>query len=361
MEIQTSAPASLPFELSKPIFSPYLLFSSEDTPYVDLKVATEGGCRAFLSLASPIGPINKVIVTFGFQNLSDCSQLAAMIAKKILEAATTECRSLIFDTLGMMECLVAPPFASALNGASDNSHDDIAEDMLTDEQWEALNAPLPEIHELMSDSFTMQFDDPHLEAAFAAANNAHFIKMDIGGIVLFCASLSIIYFTSFTKIDMSQVTAIQLLRAWILSLPMLLLFNSRTRAVYIIHRESIVIYYYIILTTWIRYMKLFMDCMDAEDFTNPLHMLGFAFLSIVILTFNARFRLLLPLVLACFAINCTFMPTICSRFYPESPLTSCVFYQVSKVLLVVVFPSLLIVRWLEKRARANFLNKLYES
>lgn len=291
----------------------------------------------------------------GFKNLSECTAPDTQkLARDMLETATSRCRSLIFDIAGLAETLVAPPPMPHFPprspiGEPGEHHED---------GWEAFDDQYLDITEIPGNSFTLQFDDPSIEHAFAASYNAHLIKLDACTLLLFGSALASQACTTFTKFTLSE--EVQLWRGFMLFLPLILLFlNAHTRTLYKHHRESLIIYYYAVLGLWARHVELYMYQMEAIDFTSPLYASGFAFLGVVVLGLHARFKLLLPLVVASVALNCDYMPTICSRFYSSMPYLACISYQVFWVMLMVC-PPLFIVRWLEKRFRADFIRKMYE-
>ena len=249
-----------------------------------------------------------------------------------------------------------PPLPEALNhGVDDEDDDDFIE-----EEWEVFeeDEPRPEV---ACNRFTLQFKDQRIERSFAAIHNSNLARMDIAGYLLcMCSAIYILFVphTAFNKA--ASFEGIQAWRSTFGFLPIVLLLNPRTRGFYFRHRETFITFIFCATLLWQLHVKHYIDCVTTETFTRALYLHGYSWLGVMVLMFQLRFKLALPLVLTCFVPDLTLVPAICSRFYPEQSLISCVGFDVLRIgFWVVAFP-LCLSRWMEKRCRDIFLRRMHE-
>lgn len=294
-------------------------------------------------------------MVLGFQNRFDCTPAAAELAKAVLDAAEFQCIKMVFSVISAMETLVSPPPVPALSESFHNESDDDSdnESLLN---WEAYGQA--RTVQLTRDTYSMQFHNNNVEAAFTAMHNGALAKYDMCGcFICFCAILYILYVpgTKFHKLEGAE--GVQLWRAFTFYLPMLFFITETGRKFYCLNREYLIIYIYFTNIMWNLHVKNYLDVLDPLDFSHAIYMRGCWWVGVPILLFRMRFRLLFPIVIASFAAAATLMPTICSKINPNGPILSCVGYELCKVAAVVVLPPLMVVRGLENSCRKSFMGR----
>ena len=297
----------------------------------------------------------SVGIVLGFRKRADCTPLAMKSAKTLLRTAATRCRDIIVNILAVTEMLVAPPPLPEL--ASNSDDEDLYEEEWSLSVRSSSDATLIDHHP--SDPLSLQFYDLGLEAAFTDWYNSTLTRMDFFGYMLcFCSALFILFAPRTAFNQASTQEGINYWRSMFAVLPSLLFLTPRTRNLYWRYREAIVMMVFASTTQWELHVRHYIGCVDAITFQKPLFFHGFSWLGVLILMFQMRFKLMLPLALTCFAADLTVLPTICSTFYPDTPFAVCAGYDVVKMGLMVVAGPLVLARFMEMRSRHIFLNGL---
>lgn len=316
-------------------------------------MATDRGCTTFLSLGGSLPNDGVIAVLLGFKNSTDCGPSATETARELLDTAATQCWGPISDILHLSELIVSPPpLLKYLPACRDQEHDSeyLTEDVNNTADGSATVAP--SYHPL-----TLQFTDPKLEAVFADEHNANLIKFDILSYLGTFAYMLCILFVPITRFNTPGFSdKVQIWRSMLRFLPALFLFTRRSRALYLPHREFLMAYNYFTCLLWFLYVKHYMDYMGPESFTKSSYMHGYLWLGMYMFLFQMRIRLLIPLVILCFAINATLLPHICATFYPA--VRWCVGYQLMRTAVVAVVVPVMIVRCLEQRSRHSFISRI---
>ncbi|KAL4541208.1 hypothetical protein Ndes2437B_g05589 [Nannochloris sp. 'desiccata'] len=257
--------------------------------------------------------------------------------------------------------LVAPPPLPGLEG--DNTEDDDDDDDFIEEEFEINSRSSAAVsladEDIPSDRFTLQFHDYRLETAFAAWHNNNLTRMDMFGFILCLGSAIYILFapsTAFNKV--AKATGVHAWWSIPAVLPLLLFTTCRSRLLYTKHREMILIYVFLFTTHWQMHVENYMNCVEPSIFTRSLYLHGFSWLGVLALMFQMRFKLLLPLTLACFAINFSLMPKICETYYPQTSLSVCVGFDLVRTGSLVLIGPLALVRWMEAHSRKFFFARL---
>jgi hypothetical protein len=256
--------------------------------------------------------------------------------------------------------LVAPPPLPVLEEEHTESDDD--EDFVEEEV--AINGRSSSgfrlaDEDILKDRFFLQFYDHQLETAFAAWHNSNLSRMDMFGFILCLGSAAFILFapyTSFTKI--SQATGVHAWWSIPAVLPLLLFTTSQSRRFYTKHREMILIYVFLFTSHWHLHLENYMNCVESSTFTRGLYLHGFSWLGVLALMFQMRLKLLLPLTLACFAIDFSLMPKICEKYYPETPISVCVGSNLVRMGILLLCGPLIVVRFMENHSRKVFFARL---
>jgi len=333
---------------------------SNPSRFLDLKPAADWGCTAFLSLAMAVSSSTLIAVVVGFKRRSDCNPISIRAAKNVLSTAATKSRESIINVLAVTEMLVAPPPLPSLEG--DNTESDNDEDFIEEEV--AINSfsssGLVLAHEdIPRDRITLQFNDHRLEAAFAAWHNNNLSKMDMFGFTFCLASAIFILFVPYTAFNkVAQATGVHVWWSIPAILPLLLFTTSRSGWFYTKHREMILMYVFLFTSHWQLHVENYMNSVEPSTFTRGVYLHGFSWLSVLILMFQMRFKLLLPLTLACFAVNFSLMPKICERYYPQTSISVCVGFDLLRMGLLVLIGPLALVRWMERHSRNVFFARL---
>lgn len=336
---------------------------SKNTRFLDLKPATDASCGAFISVATPLSGTTAVAVVLGFAERADCTSAAIRAAKMLLHMASTRCRDSVVNILAVTEMLVAPPPLPQLRHPDDEGRDgDGDEEDLVEEEWELSGRGSGEHPPLRNPAhpLTLRFPAPDMEAAFAAWHNHTLTRMDAFGFAMCGCSLLFILFIPHTAWDRAfRVADISPWRGAVSLLPALLLASPRTRPFYARHREAIVAYIFACVLQWTLHVAHYMHCMEPAAFIRPLHLHGFSWVGVLALLFQVRWRLLAPLVLACFAADAgAMMPTICATFYPTTAPAACMGLDLVRVGLLAITVPLALARVMELRARELFLARL---
>jgi hypothetical protein len=329
--------------------------------FLDLKPAADWGCTAFLSLATAISSSTFVAVVVGFKKRSDCTPCAIRAAKSVLSTAANQSRESIINILAVTEMLVAPPPLPGLeqDGVETDDEDDFIEEEVEINIRSSAATSLAN-EEIPRDRFTLQFHDHHLEKAFAAWHNNNLTRMDVFGLSLsLCSAIFMLFapYSAFNKV--SRATGVSAWWSVPAVLPLLLFTTPRSRAFYAKHREMIIIYVFAFVTHWQFHVENYMNCVEESTFTRALYLHGFSWLGVLILMFQMRFKLLLPLTLACFAVDFSLIPKICTTFYPETSLTACIGFDVVRMGFLVLIGPLTLAWWMEKHSRKFFFARLH--
>jgi hypothetical protein len=323
-----------------------------------LKPAADWGCTAFLSLATSISSSTLIAVVVGFKKRSDCTPVSIKAAKTLLNTAAIHSRESIINILAVTEMLVAPPPLPGLDqdGLETEDDDDFFEE---DVEVRSSGAISLADEDIPRGRFTLQFHDPRLETAFAAWHNNNLTRMDVFGFILCLCSAVFILFAPYTAFN--RVSKASNVHAWwsiLAVLPLLLFSTSKSRIFYTKHRELILIYVFLCTTNWQLHVENYMDCVEPSMFKRALYLHGYSWLGVLVLMFQMRFKLLLPLTLGCFAVGFSLMPKICSRFYPETSLAACVGFDLVRMGILILIGPLTLVRWMEKHSRKFFFARL---
>ena len=290
---------------------------------------------------------------------SECTPATgAQLANILVDAAELHHTKRISDIIAATEALMAPPPLPDLLDFFDVPEQDDDSRILEDDddfdEWNAVDQMPPS--ELISDKYTLEFNDLAAEAAFTALHNNALAKLDMGGFLICICSLVYIFYIPGTKFDkLERGEGVQKWRGFLFFLPLLLFLTERGRVIYCRYREMFVVYTIFMSAMWHIHVKHYMHCLRVDDYIHPAYMHGYLWLSVGIVLFQMRFRLLLPITIACFAVSAKLMPTICSTFYPERPGLFCVGYELSKVVVFVLVGPLTVARLLEKLCRKSFM------
>lgn len=211
--------------------------------------------------------------------------------------------------------------------------------------------------------FTLEFEDPRLETAFATENNNRMVHRDVFGYLVSLCVMASLLFAPQTKFSLPGATAhnesMQMWRWIVCYLPACFLFSKNMRPFYCRHREALLAFTYLTSASWALHVHHFLQLLEEASISRLIYMHGFIWLFLLILYFQMRFRLLLPLTFACFALDLAMLPKICRAFYPHSysPL-SCIGAQMMKFGVISLIGPLLFVWWAEKRSREAFVMRM---
>ena len=332
-----------------------LHFCREAKSYIDLQKAANRGCQSFVSIGRSLDNGTLLGLVLGFPNPSDCAASGINIATQLLDNAATECLDSISDILQISTLLLSPPpTLKYMQQTSDDSLDSDSDDAISDEE----NGLIIARPDVSYNLFTLHFTDPALEDKFAIEHNASLLKLDAFGFFAgFLYTLCLLFLPS-TKYNTPGLTKenIQCWRCFLLFAPSLLLFSRRTRQLYVQHREFLLAYTFLTTALWLVHVENYMRCLEAREFTRWCFMNGFLWLAVYSFVFQMRLRILLPVLMLCFAINVTLMPRICLTFYPE--VRRCVALQTLKVLGVSILAPGFLMWWLENWSRESFIRKV---
>lgn len=334
---------------SVPVFQ---FFCSTSTHYLDLQPATEIGCTAFLSIASALPCGTLAAVVLGFKSRSDCGPSTIRIAKEVLEATSSECAELVGHYLTTAALLVDPPAPAQLPASDEEG------DHGLDFQGDAWRAHQMDIRSPSAsyNSVTLEFTDPRVEAAFAAEQNASMACRDAVGYIFGFVVLVFVLFVPQTKFNQpAAAEGVQVWRWAICHLPFCLIISKRTRPLYCRHREALLAYTFITGLLWNYHVQHYLPFLSVTDFSRPLFVRGYIWVLTLILIFQVRIRLLVPLILSCFAVDSTLLPKICSVMYPDVAAGRCIAAEGLKVGLIAVAAPLMMIWFVERRSRENFL------
>ena len=332
--------------------------------YHDIDPAIGSGCNAFVSVGTALPSGTAITIILGFQNSKYCTPDSYDRAKTLLSITIKECTGLVDDILSATSLLVAPP---PIPQSEHNSDDEDEEEEEEDNEDSRINRYVQTLEWQIShgmtpanyahNKFTLEFDDPRLESAFTAENNAKLLGRDAFGYFLsLCMSVFIAFAPLKIKGSASYGSWREQWRWCMFYLPSSLLFNKNMLPIYCRHREALVAYSYLTAAFWT--MQNFAESLDEGNLARFTCMHGFVWLFLFMLNFQMRFRLLLPLAVACFVVDLAILPKVCSNFFPLANPTRCFAYQVVKFGGVALFAPLFFVWSSEKRSRENFLRRI---
>ena len=297
-----------------------------------------------------------VAAVLGYDGQDISSPEVLNIANGLLEALSSDCSVIIGHFLSSTTLLVEPIPPSVWNESDEEQEFGFPDDVWQDD-------PIDEVHthEIASNSVLLNFKDPSVEATFASWHNANLFKLDVISFpVCFLFALCILFAppAKFQKAAMEQ--SIQSWRCILCFLPIFLLITARSRSLYYRHRELLITYTYFSATLWHVHVKNFMNCVSPSDFTHFLNMRGFHWFIIITMMLQIRFRLLLPLSIACFAVITSILPSMCATFFPKIPIDVCVSTEALKAALCVLVPPLFLLWTVERRLRWTFIRTVTE-
>ena len=296
-----------------------------------------------------------VAAVLGYDGQDISSPEVLNIANGLLEALSSDCSVIIGHFLSSTTLLVEPIPPSVWNESDEEQEFGFPDDVWQDEPIdEALHPP-----NATCNRFTLEFIDPCLEAAFTAAQNAAMTTRDAIGYIFGFVFLAFILFFPHTNFNQPGAAKdVQIWRWAICHLPLLFILSKRLRPLYIRNREAMLAFTLITGLLWNYYIQHYMAFLSASNFTRIIFMRGYVWLFTLVLIFQIRFRLVLPLAVVLFAIDATLIPKICSLMFPDATLGVCIMSETVKVGCIALASPLLLIWYGEKRSRENFYRRV---